>query len=201
MGAAEVAAQMRAIAERLQDMRPILEVVAADVRTKIDDSFTQSAAPTGEPWAPLRPMTVGVREVRAAPARRRAAGAALREENARRLQGGGYALRGSAARAFRSAHAEANRRPHKPLLDTGRLRGSITTRVGQRTFSFGANVVYAGAQHFGNPSNRVFGGPPGPIPARPFLLVAQDGRTLTPAEWWVAQVTRIETWLRTGEAS
>lgn len=196
---AEVAARLRAVAARLADMRPILEVVAADVRTKIDDSFAQSGGPAGEPWPPLAPMTVGVRDVRAARSRARAAGRALREENARRVTAGHRPLSGADAHAFRSGHIEANRRPHKPLLDTGRLRGSITTRVAQKSLLFGTNVVYAAAQHFGNPNNRVFGGPPGPIPARPFLLVGQDGQSLSPADWWRERISTIQEWIITGE--
>lgn len=86
-----------------------------------------------------------------------------------------------------------------PLLDTGRLRASITTQVGPRSLSFGTNAVYAAAQNFGNPDNRLFGGPPAPVPSRQFLPVARDGRMLEPEAWWAERFAAIEHWLATGE--
>ena len=65
--------------------------------------------------------------------------------------------------------------------------------------SFGSNVVYAAAQNFGNLANRVFGRAPGPIPARPFLPVSADGRTLEPVVFWSQKVAEIAHWLKTGE--
>lgn len=47
----------------------------------------------------------------------------------------------------------------KPLLDTGRLRASITYQVTADGYVVSAPVVYAAAQNFGQ----------GPLPARPFL--------------------------------
>lgn len=82
-----------------------------------------------------------------------------------------------------------------PLLDTGRLRASITTQVGPRSLSFGTNVVYAAAQNFGNPDNRLFGGPPAPIPSRQFLPVSRDGRTLEPEPFWSQVFQDIEHWI------
>src|SRR5262249_37352106 len=87
----------------------------------------------------------------------------------------------------------------KPLLDTGRLRGSVTTRVARQQLWFGSNIVYAAAQHFGNPDNKLFGKKPAPLPARPYLLVAQDGQTLIPDEFWRAKAEMIAHWIATGE--
>jgi len=54
------------------------------------------------------------------------------------------------------------------LIDTGRLRQSITGRTNRKGFEFGTNVVYAGAHQFGRPGKN--------LPARPFLPVdAEDG--------------------------
>jgi phage gpG-like protein len=89
----------------------------------------------------------------------------------------------------------------KPLNDTLRLRRSITTKVGPRGLSFGTNVVYAGAQNFGNPGNRVFGKTPGPVPARQFLLVSPSGLELEPDSFWDHQVEIIERWILTGEVT
>lgn len=93
----------------------------------------------------------------------------------------------------------------KPLLDTSRLRSSITSAAGPTGFSFGANTAYAAAQHFGNGRNKVFGKAPGPIPARPFLPVLSTGsgsilneRGLA-GEHWQTLRTMIGHWVRTGE--
>ena len=65
--------------------------------------------------------------------------------------------------------------PARRLIDTSRLRQSITTRASASSFTFGSNVVYAAAQHFGNPNNRMFGGKRAPIPPRPFFPVEMTG--------------------------
>ena len=62
----------------------------------------------------------------------------------------------------------------KPLVDTGRLRQSITVEAGPRSFRFGTNVAYAGSHQLGA-RTRVFGRKPAAIPARPFLPVVGSG--------------------------
>lgn len=37
----------------------------------------------------------------------------------------------------------------KPLIDTGRLRGSIATKAGDKSITYGTNVVYGGPHQFG----------------------------------------------------
>lgn len=91
----------------------------------------------------------------------------------------------------------------KPLLDTGRLRNSITYRVGANQVIVGTNVIYARMQHFGarmgafgrySQIGRVrkyglgtfkgsagtkkgFPIPWGNVPARPFLGVSAEDKT------------------------
>ncbi len=43
---------------RMNDMRPVMEVVGEDIKTFVDDRFETSTDPTGAPWAPLKPETV-----------------------------------------------------------------------------------------------------------------------------------------------
>lgn len=50
-----------AVARRLRDMTPLTRVLAADVKTLIDDSFEQSRSPDGSPWEALAPSTVARR--------------------------------------------------------------------------------------------------------------------------------------------
>lgn len=58
----------------------------------------------------------------------------------------------------------------KPLMDTGRLRASVTTATSITAdgFTIGSNLVYAATHQYGR----------GPIPARPFLPVPE-----LPAAW------------------
>lgn len=64
------------------------------------------------------------------------------------------------------------------LRDTGALANSITHEVSGNSVDIGTNKIYATAQQFGNPSNRIFGKASAPIPARPFLPT--DG---LPIDW------------------
>ena len=60
-GATEAQARLEAIAARLADITPVMQVAAADTMTLIDDSFAGSRAPDGSPWAPLAASTVARR--------------------------------------------------------------------------------------------------------------------------------------------
>jgi len=53
----------------------------------------------------------------------------------------------------------------KPLIDTGRLRRSVTYSVVGQTLSVGTNVEYAGAHQFGTTR----------IPARPYMPADRSG--------------------------
>jgi len=68
----------------------------------------------------------------------------------------------------------------KPLRDTGRLMNSITHRVNGDSVAVFTDVVYAAAQQFGNPGNRMFGKAAAPIPARPFFPIRAGHADLQP---------------------
>lgn len=55
---AEVVARLVAVQARSRDLRPVLEVAAADTVALIDDAFETSTSPAGELWAPLAESTV-----------------------------------------------------------------------------------------------------------------------------------------------
>lgn len=57
------------------------------------------------------------------------------------------------------------------LIDTGALYGSIKSEHSEfdATVSIGGAGIFANVQQDGNDSNRMFGGPLAPIPARPFV--------------------------------
>lgn len=197
MTIADTARELRAVADRMANMRPALEVLAADIRTKIDDSFEQTrSAIDGSPFAPLSDATLMQRA-------RKARGFTV-DRTIGPLGPDAYDRNGNRRRHARRWTRRVAERVQaavfgaKPESDTGRLRRSITTTVGPRSLSFGSNVVYAAKQNFGDPSN-TWGGHPAPIPARPFLLVAQDGRTLEPAAWWDERIADLEHWIATGE--
>lgn len=83
----------------------------------------------------------------------------------------------------------------KPLIDTGRLRGSIGTSVGARSLSVGTNVQYGAFHQIGTSK----------IPARPFLPFEEVG-----GEWelerrgpagrhWLEAEDTIRRYIETGE--
>lgn len=93
----------------------------------------------------------------------------------------------------------------RKLIDTSRLRQSINAESSKTGFRFGSDVVYAAAQHFGNPENRMFGGKRAPIPARPFFpVVGRDSglELMTGAradEHWEYVRDLVKKYIETGE--
>jgi len=116
------------------------------------------------------------------------------------LEAIGHYVREEASLAFASSASPygapwlpLKMRQGQPLLDTGRLRNSLTYRVQGDTVEVGTNVLYAGVHQSGmtirakNAPWLVFKTPTGfakvkevTIPARPFLPTAEQG---LPAEW------------------
>ncbi len=81
--------------------------------------------------------------------------------------------------------------PPKPLIDTGRLRRSITYQAGRRHVDVGTNVVYAGTHQWGTVH----------VPARPFVPIDIEGNwtgSLVELEFIKRTVTR---WIETGSLS
>lgn len=114
----------------------------------------------------------------------RAIGAAMRAQVARRFDDGrdpndvAWAPMSDATKAMR--RRGRGRGEPKSLLDTGRLRRSVTFSATVDTLRFGSNLVYAAAQQFGNPRNRLFGRQSAPIPPRRYLPLSADGSRLAP---------------------
>ena len=109
------------------------------------------------------------------------------------------AVRGAPVRVVLLSHGG------KPLVDTARLRNSITGNAGARGFSFGTNVAYAGPQNFGA-RIRTFGrGSPRQLPARPFLPVTGSGGRFSlmtggaAGAHWTRTRSMIAHYIRTGE--
>lgn len=144
-----------AIGKRLRNLAPILRVEAQDLATLIDNAFDRSRSPMGVDWPALAFSTIMARGSKRA---RRSRRALLRRAHAqdRRENSTGRIT----SIAIDALHANT-----KPLIDTGRLRRSITTRVKPMAIEYGTNVVYAATQQFGTTR----------IPARPFLPVTPSG--------------------------
>lgn len=96
--------------------------------------------------------------------------------------------------------------PVIPLQDTARLRRSITSNSGPRSFNFGTNVPYAASHQLGA-AIRVFSGKRARIPARPFMPVQKSGgrfQLMTSGragQHWAAVRTSIERFILTGEVT
>lgn len=153
------AARLRSIRARMENLRPVLLVAANDLRNLVDDRFETSTGPDGAPWAPLSDETLLARARKAAgPTRVRNTTIGPLREGQSRVR----TRRWTRARSERAAAAVNNA---KPLIDTARLRQSITTRVTKNEIFVGTNVVYAATHQFGR----------GYIVDRPFLPFRSTG--------------------------
>lgn len=115
-------------------------------------TFRESRDPWGVAWAPLTATT-------------------LYQRAARRTGGKPYKRDGTLKKSAAAIFATA-----KPLLDTGRLRNSVTFRIDGSTVIVGTNVIYAGTQQFGAKKRSYKGRAPwGDVPARRFLPIRTRG--------------------------
>lgn len=153
--AEEVKKRVSDIQARAKNLRPVLTVLAQDLRTFVDDRFATSTGPNGRPWADLSESALESR------ARRAAGPSVVRNRLIGPLPEGASRTRRRAWTRRRSERAAAAVFNAKPLIDTGRLRQSIATRVGRTELAVGTNVVYGGTHQFGSED--------GLVPARPFL--------------------------------
>lgn len=137
---------LRRLNRRLERMaRAKIASITPKVREQLVSStirrFNQQRDPSGRPWAPLAASTT-------APRRKD-----LRRDGA---------LRASAARKAAG---------RKILVDTARLRNSISGRSSGTQVAVGSNVVYATIHQFGGLAGR---GRKVRIPARPFIGISTD---------------------------
>ena len=57
-GISEAIRDLDDVQGRLNDMRPVMEVIGEDIKAFVDDRFETSTDPTGQPWRPLKPATI-----------------------------------------------------------------------------------------------------------------------------------------------
>lgn len=85
-------------------------------------------------------------------------------------------------------------RPGNPESLFGSIKAQNT--ASSASVSLGGNEDnFPEVHQFGNPSNRMFGGPLAPIPARPFLPIDQDGSTNVPRDWFIELLAPLERFL------
>jgi len=118
---------LQRVAERLDDMTPVMRAIGAVVVNQTDEAFEQGQSPAGKPWKP----------------------------SARVREKGG-----------------------QTLIDSARLRNSITSEASAKQVEVGTNVIYAAIHQLGGvirPKTKkalAFGGivrKSVTMPARPFL--------------------------------
>lgn len=104
-----------------------------------------------------------------------------------------YGDKWSALSAVTQAMRKGKRASGQPLLDTGRLRNSISssasaTSASATSATVGTNVIYAGTHQYGakqgqyGKTKRNGPVPYGNVPARPFLPI-QGARAVLPQDW------------------
>lgn len=61
-GVDETVEMLDGVKERVEDLTPAMEIVAADIKATAARCFAQRVAPDGVPWAPLAPSTIKKRK-------------------------------------------------------------------------------------------------------------------------------------------
>lgn len=162
-------AAVRALLDRLAKsvtpagLRTALDAIGSSLSNNIQLGFTRSESPYGDRWQSLGQATILSR---------------LGRSKSNFTASGKISAGGQ-----RAAMAG-----FQPLLDTGRLRGSITHRVTGESVEVGTNVDYAATQQFGAKQGafgRTRRGAPipwGTIPARPFMPI-RNNRADLPRAW------------------
>lgn len=157
-----VRAALRALATRVNDMRPVLQTIGEGITERTKHRFDTSTAPDGTPWKPNSAATLAML--------------------AERLSGHKGKVKKDGSLNASGLRALANK---KPLIGESQdLRRQIIPQATRDTLTVTSTPVYAAIQQFGGKAGR---GHKVTIPARPFLPIRQDG-TLYPAEQaWVLQ--------------
>ena len=135
--------QLQATLRKMQavQMPPIARQIGEALVSSTIRRFGEQKAPDGTPWQPLAAATVAPRAK-------------------------DYGKRGKIKKG-----AEARLQGRKILIQSARLRNSISARVGGSKVAVGTNVVYARIHQFGGQAGR---GKKVRIPARPYLGISRD---------------------------
>lgn len=150
------------LSDAVGNLQPAMDEIGAAVRDRVSETFKTSTDPWGNRWKPLGQAGIMNRLNRRKDS--------YTKSGKLSSKGKGYLMAG-----------------FQPLLDTGRLRTSITYRATGTDVRVGTNVVYATTHQFGARQGQYGRSRRGPIPwgnvpARPFLPVRSNGADL-PAAW------------------
>lgn len=126
-GLTEAQQRMQARVQRLADLSPALRVVAAEIEKQTSDAFRSSTSPFGEEWPALAPSTLKARAAKLP-------GANRRSKSTGKLTKGARAKREQAIAKYNAGTAGI----FKPLMDTGRMRGSVHVNVTGNVLEFTA---------------------------------------------------------------
>lgn len=155
----QVRAALKALASRVQNMRPVLQAIGEDVVERAKHRFETSTGPDGAKWQANSAATLAMLAAR------------LAGKSSYRKKNGDLNKKGAAALANK-----------KPLIgESGDLRRQIVARADAASVSIIASPAYAAIQQFGGTTSPRSMIPGAKIPARPFLPIRIDG-SLYPAE-------------------
>lgn len=191
-GTQELVAKLRDQAKRAKSPTPPLRVVAVELETIVQDSFSNGSSPAGEPWAPLKPSTIYRRAMSRGGGRRKA------RASKRKLKLKAYQV----GVDFRfNKKALRNLSGLKILQDTARGKNATSVKASGSRITLRNNVVYMGA-HLGGDTKRSPQRPPRRQWA-PFLWVGgrwvfdDRGRG---GQWMIAARGRVAKYIVRGEA-
>ena len=157
------------LSDAVGNLQPAMDEIGAAVRDRVSETFKTSTDPWGNRWRGLSQSAVMARL-----ARRKDS---YTKSGKLSAKGKGYAMGG-----------------FQPLLDTGRLRNSITYRATSQGVTIGTNTIYARTHQFGASQGQYGRSRRGPIPwgnipARPFLPVRSNGAAMPPS--WQSEIIDI----------
>lgn len=174
------------------DASKAFEAVGRILVNRIRLCFRESRSPWGVSWLPIKFRAPKV-------AQRRRVVDGQQTFQPRRDTEGNLVLtaRGRAQQQANVAAAAGKGFAGKPLIDTGRLRSSITYQADKDGVDVGTSLRQAKLQHFGGkilPKNAQLLAFPGPgggivfskgtvIPARPFMPINPQGQLALPPSW------------------
>jgi len=129
-----VQAALRALQQRVGNLQPAMKEIGLALTESTRLRFKESKDPQGNPWKPLSKITLQNRAMRLMQR--------LHDKGKLRTKKGKVRL--PVMRQIYNIGKNG-----MPLLDTGRLRNSITYNADKNSVSVGTNVVYAAIHQFG----------------------------------------------------
>lgn len=179
---------LRQLQSRVDNPQPAFEEIGRSLVTMIQMGFRMSRSPWGVPWLPIKFRAPKVRQVATKEGRKQVRDAAGNLV---------FTKAGAAQAAANEAAAAGKGSAGRPLVDTGKLRASITSRADKTGVEIGTNAQQAKLQHFGGVvkpkrgTTLAFPGPGGEmifarsvkIPARPFMPVDPSNTVQLPPAW------------------